>query len=341
MLRIFHLLALSACGSVVQNPHSSEPDAGADGAAPSIARVAILDDFDQDFTNSPFDDRLTVLTFDLATNTASLGAPVSGINTSQTIGGNHAIAVSPDGALIAAVENATPAIPIFDKSMQKLTTIAGSTFISVAVTDARIYGASDQTGIRAYDAMSRAEVSGSPSATMNGFDLAVDTQRNVLWGVGTKLWRGNATTLQGAEVASYGWFAVSMDIASDGSVWVAERNHPDAGGIDALRHYSNSGAEIASDTKLLQGSPFCVRVHPKTGDVWFAGAAGVGRYDAAGYHAVDSSGPFWTLAIDPATGTVFAGGFGTTNISVFAQSGTPLATVPGFSTSVKSIAVIP
>ena len=330
------ILSVCACGSVV----SPQPDASTD--TPEKIRVVVVDDFDPDYTTSPFDDRFTILTFDPATNMVVADAPHGGLNTTETVGGSRGIATVSGGSSITLVENAKSTISTFDASgapaAMPITTDAAS-FCSVSLANSRIYATTCTTGVRVYDAMTHAEVAGSPSV-MTGFDLVVDAQHNVLWSAGTGLWRGDATTLQGTSIASYQYQSVSLDLAADGSVWVAER-FGRTGGSDMLHHYSAAGVELVADAKPLTSAPFNVRVHPKTGDIWYAGSSGVGRYDAGGPHMMDSNRSFWSLAIDETSGIVFAaGGHANPNLVVFSSSGTVLATVAGFSMSVKWVAVL-
>lgn len=336
------ILFVCACGSVVVPP---QPDASATAdtpaATPKKIRVVVVDDFDPDYTNPPFDDRFTILTFDPATNTIVADTPHAGFNTSEMVGASRAMAVAPGGSSITLVENQK--LSTFDASGAPvgLPITESASFCSVSLANNRIYTTrcNDTMGLRAFDAATHGEVAGSPSG-MTGFDLVVDAQRNALWSVGTSLWRGDAATLQGTSIVSYRFRSVSIDLAADGSVWVAERG-TEAAGYNMLHHYSAAGVELAADAKPLTADPYNVRVHPTTGDVWYAGENGVVRYDAAGAHAVDSSGVFWSLAIDPTTGIVFAaGGSANPNLFVFSPSGSMLATAPGFSTSQKWVSVI-
>jgi len=80
-------------------------------------------------------------------------------------------------------------------------------------------------------------------AKIGGFDLVLDEQRKTLWTVGAKikkcdldlnvLWEGNLI----------GWCAVSVDLNPDGSIWVAERQHPNVNGSqDRLLKISPDGS---------------------------------------------------------------------------------------------------
>ena len=68
----------------------------------------------------------------------------------------------------------------------------------------------------------------------------------------------------------YRWCASSVDANADGSVWVAERDHPD------VSQSTNRIFKVSSSGKILQSvslewSPFCVRSDHSDGSVWVTG----------------------------------------------------------------------
>lgn len=306
--------------------------------------VAVLDDFSPDST----DDRLTLLSID-PTGAFGEGAVRTGFNFSQTIGGSRQVAATPDGKRVATVENAQQRLSVFDRDLNPtIPAIPGVAFGAVYATNGLLYALEgttvDGTSLHAYDLAQGAEVQGSPSTTLRGVDLVVDEKRNVVWTAGSELRRGDALTLDGARIDAYAWSAVSIDLAPDGSVWVAERDFStDSGNI---HHYDAAGNPLA--TFPWTSSPFCVRVNPVTGDVWVAHSTGLSRIDVQGRTlTVEDAGSFWSIAVDPFQGLVWASVFEDLSgvqllggVMAYRSDGAPVSFASGFSTSQKYIALV-
>ena len=64
-------------------------------------------------------------------------------------------------------------------------------------------------------------------ALVGGFDAALDAERKVLWLAGKNIKKCDLELKVLFEINSIRWCAVSVDLNRDGSVWVAERQHPD------------------------------------------------------------------------------------------------------------------
>jgi hypothetical protein len=72
------------------------------------------------------------------------------------------------------------------------------------------------------------------------------------------------------EVNQIGWCAVSVDLESDGSIWGAERQHPDvAQSTNRILKISSTGQVLK--TVGLAFSPLCLRVDRSDGSVWVTG----------------------------------------------------------------------
>jgi len=67
------------------------------------------------------------------------------------------------------------------------------------------------------------------------------------------------------------WCAVSVDLNPDGSIWAAEREHPNVlRSQDELLKISSTG-EVLKVVKL-DFSPLCLRVNHSDGSLWVTGA---------------------------------------------------------------------
>jgi len=108
-------------------------------------------------------------------------------------------------------------------------------------------------------------------AKIGGFDLVLDEQRNVLWTVSSNIKKCDLDLNVLREVNIIGWCAVSVDLNSDGSIWVAERQHPNVKtSQDRLLKISPDG--VLLKTVTLDFSPMCLRVNPADGSLWVTGA---------------------------------------------------------------------
>jgi DNA-binding beta-propeller fold protein YncE len=212
-------------------------------------------------------------------------------------------------------------------------------------------------------------------AKIGGFDLVLDEQRKVLWTVSSKikkcdldlnvLWEGNII----------GWCAVSVDLNSDGSIWVAERRHGEVkGSQDRLLKISPDG--VLLKTVTLDFSPMCLRVNPADGTLWVTGSGyreskssrvlrwiekrtgrlpiGTGardflmrghtwprtdRRDPAGNLLQRFKECGHTLAIDPADNSVWVAGYG--NLRHYSSDGHKQGRLRGFSDSQSYVVVFP
>jgi hypothetical protein len=320
---------------------SSHPD-----AADRAHMIAVLDDSDPDYTNPPFTDRLSLYGYNSSATSYVLAATLAQFNIDQTTGGSRRVAATKDGSRIAVVEDVAGLLDVFDDNLTPVfpPLNVGSSPLGVAVTDAREYvarcGMLPCAAMGVFDATGK-EVSGSPSAELAGFDVAVDETRGTIWVSGAALVRGDPIALTGVTVATYGFAAVSLDVApSDGSVWVAERVPATGGG--AIHHYDATGAEVAADQHPWSFAPLCVRVNPHSGDIWVADTEAISRIDSSGkVNVVAAGAAWWSIAVDPGSGTVWvAGGQANTVLNAYAADGTLLSSVGGFSTSQKMVALV-
>jgi hypothetical protein len=108
-------------------------------------------------------------------------------------------------------------------------------------------------------------------AKIGGFDLVLDEQRHVLWTVSSNIKKCDLDLNVLRELNIIGWCAVSVDLNFDGSIWVAERQHPNVNtSQDRLLKISPDG--VLLKTVMLDFSPMCLRVNPADGSLWVTGA---------------------------------------------------------------------
>src|SRR5439155_17367820 len=108
-------------------------------------------------------------------------------------------------------------------------------------------------------------------STNSGFDIVLDAERDVLWLVGKTIKKCDLELTVLREINDLiRWCAVSVDLNPDGSIWVAEREHPD------VKQSSNRILKISPGgtvlkTVNLSWSPLCLRVDRSDGSVWVTG----------------------------------------------------------------------
>jgi hypothetical protein len=343
------LACLAGCGGPAAKEIGASMSAGSH-------LVAVLDNTNIDKT-SPFTSTLSLYQYDYSATSYLPGATLGHLYIDEVVGGTHRLAVTTDGTRIAVVEDLANLVSVFDDDLTpvipaiklKPSAFPGSptdpVALAVAITGAGEYVAQSGSGaaLRRFDPGGD-EVPGSPGAKVDVIDLAVDEARGVVWASGATLVRGDASTLTASTVATFdsGIGGVSLDVVpSDGSVWVAERRLSGTGG--AVHHYGADGAEVSGDLHPWNASPVCVRVNPRTGDVWVADSGGISRIDTTGaVHVVDSSGvPWWSIAIDVASGITWVAGADTNpTLDAYSAGGTLLSSMGGFSTSQKWVVVI-
>ncbi len=298
-------------------------------------RIAIFDNADSDYDTPPFDDRLRVLDIDARGHSPVLD--LVGFNTSQTVGGRRYLAMAPGGDLIVTAENVTNEIVGHDASGNRRFALSGDG--AVAVTADHVYANIGGVTRFDHDGGNATEISG-----MGGLDLVVDEDHGVIWTVGGDLRKGDLSTRAMIDRRDYFvWYAVSVDVAGDGSVFVAERRHPDVpGSIDRVLHISPT-LEVLHTTDV-GAAPFNVRVDRTTGEVWVGHADGVTILDSLGNvrRNITGIGVIWSIAIHPAGGMAWVvGGNDNSTGALYDNRGTVLDSLTGLSADQKYVAVVP
>jgi hypothetical protein len=260
----------------------SRPSKHASLGQKSMAKVSIHDgpivwalhDADPDYRTPPFDDTLQALDAE-----GNVLVNITGINLCQTIGGWRAITAVDEGRAVLLSEFCiNSGLTKYDLKGNKLFSIKRDIYAAAVAKDGNIYARTHLGTLLKISSdgiiLAEAAVDGI------GIDLAADELNHGVYVVGKDityvdsdlnvLWRINPIT----------WLAVSVDVASDGSAWVAERRHPNmSGSADRLFHVSNEGQVLHS--LRLDFTPFCVRADPKDDSVYVVGTA-LEKYDRQG-----------------------------------------------------------
>lgn len=348
------------------------------GILTSAAGVLVLEDSDSDFRTPPFEDAVLMFGSDGKTL-----RKVSDLNICQTVGGCRSLSMAMDGRFLTVCENVGNQVTAYQLNTgERLWSLKGksvsaSEFTSATpspdgvvyalASDGTIYGsqtlAIDQTGrvIR--------------QTPVGGFDLALDAERRVLWLVGKNVKKCDLELNVLLEMNQIGWCAVSVDLDGDGSIWVAEREHPN------VAQSTNRILKISSTGQVLKAvglafSPSCLRVDRSDGSVWVTGGAAretamkrfldsiekrtgklptgklvrdflrrprvwskTHKYDQNGVLQSEISCGGFSLDIDQTDGSVWIGG--SEQVYRYSRQGTILGRSGGASSNQKYIVVVP
>src|SRR5262249_26344942 len=97
------------------------------------------------------------------------------------------------------------------------------------------------------------------TASAAGCDIALDSAHQAVWLVGKTIKKCDLDLNVLHEIKPVKWCAVSVDVCPDGSIWVAEREHPNvAQSADRILKISADGQIVK--TIPLEWSPLCLRV---------------------------------------------------------------------------------
>lgn len=336
---------------------------------PSLSKILVLDDCDDHF-RLPQD---AVIGFD------SKGKPVrrvSDLNICQTVGGPRSLSASPDGRFFLVCENVADELTAYDtQTGRRLWSVDGKFDSATVAPDGTIY-ALINAGTIYGDQIAVLSQQGEilKQAKVGGLDIALDAERKALWLVGANIKKCDLDLNVVHQLDPIGWCAVSVDVNTDGSVWVAEREYDPGKGTNRLLRISPDGL-ITKEVKL-DFSPMCLRVDRSDGSVWVTGGGGqktattrlmeaiekrTGRlptgkrihefltryrgwsrthkYDAEGnlLHQIKQGGH--TIDIDRTDGTIWIAGKG--KVYHYSRDGKKLSKSGGMSGSQEYILVVP
>lgn len=299
------------------------------------AIIWVFHDADPDYQMPPFDDTLTAMT--------EGGRPYitqGGFNISQSIGANRVITSARDGSSILVCENVADRMSKIGAAGDIVFSIARPINAVDVTSDGTIFGLEDHRGTIFGENILRISAAGQvlQQAAYGGFDLAVDENHHGIYVVGADIKYLNLDLQLMWTNDPIPWCAVSVDIASDGSAWVAEREHSQVlGSANRLRRISPQGTLL--QTINLAYSPFCVRVD-RTDDSFYVSSDRLYKYDRQGvllFAALLGRG--WGMALNAAR-EIWVGTYA--DIRKFSPNGTLLLTTNRFSYgSVTYVATVP
>ena len=261
------ILSFSMLATILAVAAASEKS----GSPSQVPHILVLDNCDSDYKNPPFNDEILILDSE-----GELIKKIGGLNVCQNIGGNRAISVSEDGSFFVVCENVADKITTYDLGTGEILWSLPGKYNSAIVRNNIIYALTtdvmknneERERIKAIDR--QGNIVGQ-SGVIKGFDLVADPNANFLWLVGSDIKKCDMNFKVLQTINPMTWFAVSVDINPDGSVWVAERQHID---VDKS---TNRLIKISSQGKLVQSiplnilTPLCVRVDRSDGSVWVTG----------------------------------------------------------------------
>ena len=199
---------------------------------------------------------------------------IGGLSICQSIGDNRSISVSEDGRFFVVCEHdVANKITAYDLPTGiEMWSLAGS-FRSAAIAQGVTYALT--SGATIYGKGITAIDSGGniikQSEEASGFDIVIDPNAKYLWLVGGDIKKCDMNLNVVKMIDPITWCAVSVDICTDGSIWVAEREHiEEAGSQNRLLNISSKG-KILQNIPLNDLSPMCVRVNKSNGSIWVTG----------------------------------------------------------------------
>jgi hypothetical protein len=261
-------------------------------ATQHLERIVIYDNADPDYQTPPFTDRLAVFTYDSTQpGTYKTEHELAEFNTSETIGGNRYLSISPDGTHIAIVELIGGVVRVFNRSLTPVISV-GTGVNAVALTNTAIYTLG-KNGLQRWGYDGRLEMTSTDYP--NGFELAVDEANDRLWSTAYQVLRlGRLSDFSLLKSIAFPWHIPSVDIAPDDTVWVVSRNRGMGG---TIHHLDISGTELESPFDLSPKIPYNIRVDRISSDVWVAHSGGVLRIRASdGGHDDIPVGPCFGVA---------------------------------------------
>jgi thiol-disulfide isomerase/thioredoxin len=238
-----------------------------DGAPADAPAVVVLDDCDEDFQEGrSHHDGLRFL--GRAGNELRV---LKDFNTCQSVGACHCIAVDAPRGRVYVCELVAHRVTATDLRGQRLWRVDNINADALAV-DPRtgnlwcsVGGDLAHGETVVLDGVGR-EIASFP---VRGIDLAYDPHTDGFWLVGYGIWKLSREGEVLFHKPHEGWACVSVAPDSrDGSVWIAEREHPDvARSANRLWKLDAKGGVIRSES-LGKRHPVAVACDPRTGSAW-------------------------------------------------------------------------
>lgn len=275
---------------------------------------------DPDYQNAPFNDSLKLFQSDGTQLMAK-----SGFNIGELISAVRVIAASKNGSYCWVTENVSKKLSKIDRKGSLISEINKP----IVAMDLRSNGFMYALGSKGTIGDSIHIVGTSDtiikSVAYGGLDLVVDEANKAVWIVGANLKKVDLDLNHQFTIDPFKWTALSVDYAKDGSIWVAEGNHPAVGGKNRVLHMSSAGTII--DSVDLPLRPRCVRVNKIDGSVWVTTDSNLYSIDPAvlSLNKIASGG--LSIAIDEKEDVWIAGA---KDVRKYSKTGSLLLTINNF-----------
>lgn len=357
---IIHLLVLAS----VSLPASRQIFASEEMSDKAGAMVLVLEDCDRRNETSTY---IPLDNVSLLNPKGKLVRKFYGLNITSTIKGCKKISASQDGRFFVICENMPDRLSMYETATRKKLWSLWMDFNSAVFAKDLIYAVNRNNLFAIEDKGTIVKHS-----RLGGFDIAVDPDHNCLWIVGSDIKKCNLNfqMLFKTELElglHYNTGAFSVEVNSDGSVWIAEQN------VYEENDDKNQLVKRSLDGSLqkiigLDFSPIRVRIDRSDGSVWTTGIikerdfSGIGdempdtldelnkmvktntgafarKYDSEGNLIFEICEGGYSIELDQSDGSAWiAGG---KNIWHYSAGGQLLAVYPGSSDCQKWLAIIP
>ncbi|HWB11733.1 MAG TPA: carboxypeptidase regulatory-like domain-containing protein [Pirellulales bacterium] len=230
----------------------------------------------------------------------------TGLNTGQHVGGVHGVAIDRPRERVYVCESVGKRVVAFRIDGSRLWQVDQVETDAIAVDEATgnvwTSGGSmlNDGETVVFDSQGN-EVAAYP---FRAIDLAYDSHDGAFWLAGYELLKLNrdGNVLFRKRVDGWCYASVSVNPA-DGSVWLAERQHPDIPRSKNRVWLLNADGSVRREFDLRDGSAFCVACIPRSGDAWVAGARlGLRQLAAAGHIGEPLPMTAWSVSVSPTTG---------------------------------------
>jgi Tol biopolymer transport system component len=265
---------------------------------------------------------------------------ISGLNFSQTVGGHRAIAVSPNGdyALVSDQgDYKTGRLSRYEISGELTWTINQNIDSVVISQNGYAYALTSKGTIYGDRLLLIDPVTGQilKEVTQGGFDLVVDEVHNAVWLVGKDIKKLTLDYQLQFAITPIEWVAVSVDYASDGSLWVAERKHPDISESRTRFFNVSPNGDILLSVEL-SSEPFCLRVDRNDNSIWVATNDGVYKFDKTGKQILKlNDSNVWTISVNQEDESIWAASY--SGVAHYSKNGDKLIMLTDFSNDQKYI----